>query len=157
MEKEQIKKDFTFYTFEEGKVSVKVENPDEISLITSEVLARKMYRRAKTDELLSAWVNKEGLDRISPIRTQIEALSEEEFSQLWDAARYWTLNVYHSELTPTFAQFFRDRILPSEEVVAKQTFWKRGIPPARMLLATPEQVDEMRRLRDLEINSRAKN
>lgn len=153
METEQIKKDYTIYTFEDGKVSVRVENPDTISLITSETLARMKFRRMKLDELLTAWVNKEDLNRLHNIRTQIDSLSEEEFKQLWDQARYWTLNVYHSELTPTFEEFFRSRILPSEEIVGRQNFWKRLIVPAKMNSASPEQIEKLQKLRDREINS----
>ena len=152
METEQIKTKET-YTFENGKVSVTVETPDTISLVTSETLARMKYRRMKLDELLSAWVNKEGLDKLHHIKTQIDSLSEDEFKQLWDQVRYWTLNIYHSELTPTFEQFFRDRILPSEEIVSKQFFWKRLISPAKMNTVNPEQLEQLQKLRDQETQS----
>jgi hypothetical protein len=107
----------------------------------------------KLDELLSAWVNKEGLNNLHQTKTQIDSLSEDEFKSLWDQARHWTLNIYHSELTPTFENFFRTRSLPSEEIVGKQFFWKRLISPARMNSANPEQIEKLQKLRDQETQS----
>jgi len=150
---EQTKKDYVIYTFEDGKVSVAVENPDTISLVTSETLARMKFRRMKLDELLSAWVNKEGVNKLHQTRTQIDTLSEDEFKMLWDQARHWTLNIYHSELTPTFEQFFRDRMLPSKETVSRQFFWNRLIHPDNFRKANPEQIEKLQKLRDQETQS----
>jgi hypothetical protein len=152
MEEQKIKnKDI--YTFEDGRVSVAVEIPDTISLLTSETLARIDYRKTKLNELLMGWVNREGVNKLHQTKTQIEALTDEEFKILWDQAHYWTLNIYNSELTPTFEQFFRDRMLPSKEIVSRQFFWNRLISVENYKKASPEQIEKLQRLRDQETQS----